>query len=94
MNLHCFPVHSRSSPMPFPLGLGSCPQGGHPPDDVALENSILVALRRRLPLDHDGLVGSTAGDDVLWRGRGGLLGEGDPGSENTNALSLGVKHRS
>lgn len=42
-----------------------------------------MALRRRLPLDHDGLVGPAAGNDVLWRGRGGLLGEGDPGEKSS-----------
>lgn len=37
-----------------------------------------MALRGRLPLDHDGLVGAPAGDDVLG-GRGGwLLGQGHP----------------
>lgn len=38
-----------------------------------------MALRRRLPLDHDGLVGPATGDDVLWRGCGGLFRKGDPG---------------
>ena len=37
-----------------------------------------MALGRRLPLDHDGLVGPTTGNDILWRGRGGLLRKGDP----------------
>lgn len=41
-----------------------------------------MALGRWLPLDHDGLIGPAAGDDILWRGCGGLLGEGDPGHEN------------
>lgn len=36
-----------------------------------------MALRRRLPLDHDGLVGPAAGDDVLGRSAGGLLRERD-----------------
>lgn len=44
-----------------------------------------MALRRRLPLDHDGLVGPAAGNDVLWRGRGGLLGEGDPGEKSSES---------
>lgn len=44
-----------------------------------------MVLRGRLPLDHDGLVRPAAGDDVLWRGGGGLLGEGDPGEENTGS---------
>lgn len=39
-----------------------------------------MAFRRRLPLDHDGLVGPAAGDDVLWGGAGRLLWEGDAGS--------------
>lgn len=39
-----------------------------------------MALRRRLPLDHDGLVGAAAGDDVLWRSAGRLLWEGDAGN--------------
>lgn len=46
------------------------------PDDVALEDTILVALRGWLPLDHDGLVGAAAGDDVLGGCRGRLLGQG------------------
>lgn len=41
-----------------------------------------MVLRRRLPLDHNGLVSPAAGDDILWRGSGGLFGEGDPGGEN------------
>lgn len=36
-----------------------------------------MAFRRRLPLDHDGLVGPAAGDDVLWRSAGRLLRERD-----------------
>lgn len=57
----------------------SCLSGGRLPDDVALEEAVLVALRGRLPLDHNGLVRPAAGDDILRRGSGGLLGEGDPG---------------
>lgn len=45
------------------------------PDDVALEDTILVALRGWLPLDHDGLVGAAAGDDVLGGCRWWLLGQ-------------------
>lgn len=76
-----------SDPLPtLPLGGGcpSFPRGGrgYLPDDVALEKAILVALGRRLPLDHDGLIGPAAGDDILWGGCGGLLREGDPGYEN------------
>lgn len=48
------------------------------PDDVALQWTVLMALGGRLPLDHDGLIGAAAGDDCLWRGAGGLLGEGQP----------------
>lgn len=44
------------------------------PDDVALKRPVLVALRGRLPLDHDGLVGSATGYHCLRRGAGGLLG--------------------
>lgn len=44
-----------------------------------------MVLGRRLPLDHNGLVGPATGDDVLRRGRGGLLGEGDPGWEDTKS---------
>jgi hypothetical protein len=43
-----------------------------------------VALGRWLPLDHDGLVGPAAGDDVLRRGRGGLLRKGHPRAETSN----------
>lgn len=46
------------------------------PDDVAPEDAVLMALLWRLPLDHDGLVGPAAGNDVLRRGTGGLLWEG------------------
>lgn len=53
--------------------------GGHLPDDVALQEAVLVVLRGRLPLDHNGLVSPAAGNDILRRGSGGLLGEGDPG---------------
>lgn len=45
------------------------------PDDVALQWPVLVALRRRLPLDHDGLIGAAACDDCLRGGAGRLLGE-------------------
>lgn len=48
------------------------------PDDVALQWTVLMALGGRLPLDHDGLIGAAAGDDCLWGGAGGLLGEGQP----------------
>lgn len=71
-----------STPNPPPgwgLSLLSPGKRGHLPDDVALEKAILVALGRRLPLDHDGLIGPAAGDDILRGGCGGLLGEGDPG---------------
>lgn len=34
-----------------------------------------MALRGRLPLDHDGLVGPAAGDDGLRGGTGRLFGE-------------------
>lgn len=34
-----------------------------------------MTLWRRLPLDHDGLVGAAAGNDVLWRSTGWLLGQ-------------------
>lgn len=34
-------------------------------------------------MDHDGLVGPAAGDDVLWRGRGRLLGKGDPRAKSS-----------
>lgn len=44
-----------------------------------------MALGRWLPLDHNGLVGPAAGNDVLRRGRGGLLGEGDPGKKSTRS---------
>lgn len=64
-------------------GPSPCPSGGRLPDDVALEEAVLVVLRGRLPLDHDGLVRPAAGDDVLRRGGGGLLGERDPGEGNT-----------
>lgn len=37
-----------------------------------------MAFGRGLPLDHDGLVGATAGNDVLSRSTGGLLWERDP----------------
>ncbi len=47
------------------------------PDSVAPEDAVLVALRRRLPLDHDGLVGPATSDDVLRRGTGGLLWKRD-----------------
>lgn len=43
------------------------------PDGVAPEDAILVAFRGRLPLDHDGLVGPAAGDDVLRRSARRLL---------------------
>lgn len=46
------------------------------PDDVAPEDAVLVTLLWWLPLDHDGLVGSAAGNDVLRGGTGGLLWEG------------------
>lgn len=61
--------------------------GGPVPDDVTLEDPVLVALRRRLPLDHDGLVGPAAGNNVLWRGRGGLFGEGNPGAKTNRSKS-------
>lgn len=48
------------------------------PDDVALQWTVLMALRGRLPLDHDGLIGAAAGDDCLRGGAGRLLGEGQP----------------
>lgn len=80
MNLLCFPIHSLTLPHLFPLESGrpSFPWCGRLPDDVALKDAILVALGRWLPLDHDGLIGPAAGDDILWRGRGGLLRKGDP----------------
>ena len=48
------------------------------PDDVALQRTILVALWGRLPLDHDGLIGTTTGDDCLGRGAGWLLRQCQP----------------
>lgn len=45
------------------------------PDDVALEWTVLMALRGRLPLDHDGLIGAATGDDRLRGGARGLFGE-------------------
>lgn len=45
------------------------------PDDVALQRPVLVALRGRLPLDHDGLICAAACDDRLRGGAGRLLGE-------------------
>lgn len=45
------------------------------PDDVALEWTILMALRGWLPLDHDGLIGAAACDNRLRGGTGRLLGE-------------------
>lgn len=45
------------------------------PDDVALEWTILVALRGWLPLDHDGLIGAATCDDCLRGGAGRLFGE-------------------
>ena len=71
--------------LPLSLGCPTFPGIGRLPNDVALEEAILVALRRRLPLDHDGLVGPAAGDDVLRRGRGGFLGKGDPGYKNVKS---------
>lgn len=47
------------------------------PDGVAPEDAVLVAFLRRLPLDHDGLVGPAASDDVLRRGTGRLLWKRD-----------------
>lgn len=44
-----------------------------------------MVLRRRLPLDHNRLVGPATSNDILRRGRRGLLGEGDPGRENTKS---------
>lgn len=43
------------------------------PQDVAMENPIVLTLRRRLPLHHDGLIGSPTGHDVFRGGTGGLL---------------------
>lgn len=45
------------------------------PDDVALQDAILVVLWGRLPLDHDGLVCAAAGNDRLGGCAGGLLRE-------------------
>lgn len=50
------------------------------PDHVAPQDAVLVALRGGLPLDHDGLVGPAAGDDVLRRSAGRLLRERDAGN--------------
>lgn len=47
------------------------------PDSVAPEDAILVAFRGRLPLDHDGLVGPAAGNDVLRRSARRLLWQRD-----------------
>lgn len=47
-----------------------------------------MAFRRWLPLDHDGLVGPAAGDDILWRSRGGLLGQGNPGPKNKSGWAF------
>ena len=96
-NLLYSPAHSRPSPSLSPP-LPCCPWGGRPPDDIALEDAVLVVLRRRLPLDHDGLVGPATGDDVLWRGCGGLFRKGDPGKyQGRTGLftpCLDGKHRS
>lgn len=45
------------------------------PDDVALEGTILMALRGWLPLDHDGLIGAATCDDCLRGGAGRLFRE-------------------
>lgn len=60
------------------------------PDNVAPHNAILVALWGRLPLDHDGLVGPPAGNDVLWRSARWLLWERDTDrqTKTNNCLAL------
>lgn len=45
------------------------------PDDIALEWTILMALRGWLPLDHDGLIGAATCDDCLRWGAWRLFGE-------------------
>lgn len=64
----------------------------HSPDVVALEDAILMALRWRLPLDHDGLVGAATGNDILWGCRGGFLRKGYPDEEKViyEACSVGL----
>lgn len=47
------------------------------PHSVAPQDAVLVTFWRRLPLDHDGLVGPAAGDDVLRRSAGRLLWQRD-----------------
>lgn len=45
------------------------------PDDIALEWTILMALRGWLPLDHDGLIGAATRDDCLRGSAWRLFGE-------------------
>lgn len=80
----CVDLPCASSAMP--PALGSVSPGS--PDDITFEQPVLVALGGRLPLDHDGLVGPAAGDDVLGRCGGGLLREGDPGWKNTKSEQM------
>lgn len=47
--------------------------GNSLPQDVPMKNSIMFALGRRLPLDHDRLIGAPTGHYVFRRGAGGLL---------------------
>lgn len=51
------------------------------PDDVSSQDAVLMAFWRRLPLNHDGLVGAAASNDVLWGRAGRLLRKRDPGGK-------------
>lgn len=48
-----------------------------------------MALRGRLPLDHDGLVGAATGNDILWGCRGRLLGQGHPARDEVEVSTQG-----
>ena len=85
MDLESVQFSKPRPPAHPPQGREPCwPYNGPVPDNVALEDPVLMALGRWSPLDHDGLVGPAAGDDVLRRGRGGLLRKGDPRAKPRN----------